>query len=1207
MRKTKWHKFVSMAVSAFMLLSMLPMYVLAADPGSGSAQSDNGLPVSIEYRKAAGEITSGDTFTIVSSDTSDKDLRIVHFTNNTTKLDRCRVSNAGDTLTPTDCTMSQYTGTGAHTWTITAVEGGYTIQSQTECGRYININETSAQAGTDAQVLQIQETQEGGLYTIGREIDGTIYYLTYTASGWTGSTTAYPVYLYIKTEVPAEVLPNGSSSTGTTEDQPFVSGTSGSANFRIPSLITLDDGSLLAAIDARWNHAGDACALDTILSKSTDGGKTWTYSFPNYFNDSTDAKHQYATAFIDPAMIQGKDGTIYLLVDLFPGGVALNTAPYGPLADSGYKEIDGSYRLVLYGSPVPKTQSSSAYTHYVGDFSDGYAPVINVSTSDTDYYVDQWYYLYNENKEKLYCAQLGSSSYVQQNVFYYNADLHVTAASYLWLITSTDGGETWSAPIMLNEQVRTGLDVANARFYGVGPGRGLVTSTGRIIFPCYTFYNADGKSSVIYSDDGKNWKRSEELSWQTSEATVVEADGRLYMFARHGGYAVSTDNGETWSNRQNVTGASIYTGCQINAIVYSEMIDGKTAILLSCPTGSGRSNGKIYVGLVQEDGSISWDYNYSVNTGYYAYSSLTELSDGSIGLLYETVGSSALYVNIPINEIAPNAAIGDVRSLNIPLYGKYTQTVTGGFAGYENIDTSIVDITVTDNEDGTYTVTYAGKKEGTVTFTETYSDCEYTVTVAPEALVEVSPVESGKTSTIDLSGSDIDDIYVTDPSVVKAEIKTVSYADMLGDCPGSLGTDASYTGDVVGLSNALYTFTASGSNWVISNTSDDGTTVYLNLSNSGKLPGKTTSSKFELITGSTAGTFKLKDTSVPTHLHFYRNGQNIFDRCGTSCGTADEMKIYRPVVEGETSSAEIPGYVQVTDTAGITDGGQYLITANVGDTYYALYPSTSTSSNYAHVVKVEPDKELAQLVITGLAPGATDIAVGGVVYRITVNGYETPVFEWADDYSSATATFNRTDGGEAQVISCKVSSETTDATCTADGKTVYTAVVEFNGQTYTDTKEVTTPATDHTYGEPVFTWSEDYSSCTADVICSGCQHSETYDCQVTSKTTDATATTAGSIVYTAEVIIDGESYNTAFTVTIPATGTDTPSTDTPSGGDGGAGSGNNNSDNGNNNNGDNTNGTTTPKTGDSAPYLFFYIIALTGCGAVIVRMRKRCR
>lgn len=1203
MKKTKWHRLMSAAVSAFMLTSMLPMYASAAGPDGSSAPTEDNLPVSVEYQKVTDTLTDGGTFTIVSSDSSDNNLRIVHLTNGTTKLDRCKVTNAGDTLTPADCTVQP--GTHAHAWTISAVADGYTVKSETDNGGYLNIGTGSAQAGTEAQTLQIEETAEDGLYTISRTIDNTTYYLAYTSSGWSAGTEAYPVYLYKETEVQPEILPNGSTATGTTTGQPFASGTAGSANFRIPSLITLNDGSLLAAIDARWNHAGDACALDTIISKSTDGGETWTYSFPNYFNDSTDAKHSYATAFIDPAMIQGEDGTIYLLADLFPGGVALNTAPKAPLAKSGYEEIGGEYRLVLYASPLPENQS--AYTHYVGDFdADGFAPVIDAEDNGTDYYVDQWYYLYNADKEKIYCAQLGSSKYVQQNVFYYNADLHVTAATYLWLVTSTDGGKTWSAPSILNGQVRTGDYSDTAKFYGAGPGRGLAMSTGRIVFPCYTFYNADGNSSVIYSDDnGKTWERGEDLSWQTSEATVVEADGRLYMFARHGGYAVSTDGGETWSARQDTPGADIHTGCQINAIVYSELIDGKTAILLSCPTGSSRANGKIYAGLVQEDGSIDWKYSYSVteNGGYYAYSCLTELADGSVGLLYENAGSSALYKNIAIADIVSGASIGNERLLNVPLYGEYSMTVYEDFAGYDGIDTDILGISVKDNEDGSYTVIFTGKKEGTVTFTETNSGIEYTVTVAPSELENVS-VEAGDSQTFILTDN-VSEVQVMDPNVASAKITAAPYSDILGDCPGSLGTDNSYTGDVVGLESALYTFTGSNGNWVISNTDSEGADVYLNLGGSAQYPGMSASAQFDLRDGGTSGTFRLYDTSAGRYLYYWRDGRNTFDRTSNT-DPANDMEIFRPAADGETSGSAIPGYVQVTDAAEIKDGGKYLITAKVDDTYYALYPSTSTTSAYAHVIKIEPDKECIQLAITGIAPGTTDILAGDVVYRITVSGYLAPVFNWAEDYTSATATFNHTDGS-SQTVGCTVSNRTEiEASCTSDGKMILTASAEFNGHTYTDTREAVIPASGHSYGEPVFKWSEDHSACTASVTCSECGDSKTCECEVTSKTTEATATTDGSTVYTATVTINEHTYTDTFTVTIPATGTDKPSGDTdkpsgdtnkPAGGndkpaaDGGAGT-------------NGSGGSDTPKTGDSFGSAFAYLLALAACGAVIIRVRK---
>ena len=388
-------------------------------------------------------------------------------------------------------------------WTITAVEDGYTVQS-VDSGRYLDLSQPSTgnfATSAEAVVLTISFDEETGLYTMA---SGSTY-LSFNPSGNTAfltGSTGYGLRLFKQTEVPAETVDREDliPQPGITEDEPFAPGTGGSNNFRIPSIITLDSGRILAAIDARWNHLGDACALDTIVSYSDDGGATWTYSFANYFEDSVDAKQSYATAFIDPVMVQGNDGTIYLMVDLFPGGVALNTAPMAPSKSSGYVEIDGAQRLVLYTSGTASQQSDSNYVSYVGDFVDGYAKIYNVDGSVTDYYVDEYYYLYQGDgsdpaAQKIYCQQLGSSKYIQQNLFFYNADLHVRCATYLWLLTSTDGGETWSVPTILNPQIRTGAD----QFYGVGPGAGLCLEDGTIMLPAYTFTSGIANSNQIAS------------------------------------------------------------------------------------------------------------------------------------------------------------------------------------------------------------------------------------------------------------------------------------------------------------------------------------------------------------------------------------------------------------------------------------------------------------------------------------------------------------------------------------------------------------------------------------------------------------------------------------------------------------------------------------------------------------------------------------
>ena len=83
--------------------------------------------------------------------------------------------------------------------------------------------------------------------------------------------------------------------------------------------------------------------------------------------------------------------------------------------------------------------------------------------------------------------------------------------------------------------------------------------------------------------------------------------------------------------------------------------------------------------------------------------------------------------------------------------------------------------------------------------------------------------------------------------------------------------------------------------------------------------------------------------------------------------------------------------------------------------------------------------------------------------------YENITWTWADDYSSATATVVcNNDSSHVLTVDAAVTSETTDATCTEDGSTVYTATItDGDGNKYTDTQAVTIEAAGHTEGEAV--------------------------------------------------------------------------------------------------------------------------------------------
>ena len=424
---------------------------------------------------------------------------------------------------------------------------------------------------------------------------------------------------------------------GTTTGQPFAAGTGGSQNFRIPAMVTLSDGTIVAATDARWNTSFDGYCLDTIVSRSSDKGATWNYTFANYLGDNGNVYNTNSTAFIDPVLAVGKDDTIYMMVDLFPAGGYIGNISAG----TGYNSA-GYLKLSTSGN-----SSSSSYDYYLNG-----TTIYNAKTNEaiSELSVDDHFNLTGTYNGTTY----------NTNLFFADSPFKVLKTSYLYLTKSTDGGKTWSAPTMLNAQVKNSSET----FYGVGPGRGLTTTlkdgTERIILPCYTYNSGVQYTSVIYSDDhGASWTRSNSMTSQSSEATLVEADGNIYMFTRGGGYYVSSDHGATWGGRQNISGISYNTNCQINAITYSEKVDGKTVILLSAPSSTGsRTNGKIFVGLVQDDESIQWNYSCAVNNSTYQYSCMTELKDGTVALLYENGSASEYFTVYKIDTLAPGATIG---------------------------------------------------------------------------------------------------------------------------------------------------------------------------------------------------------------------------------------------------------------------------------------------------------------------------------------------------------------------------------------------------------------------------------------------------------------------------------------------------------------------------------------------------------------------
>lgn len=435
----------------------------------------------------------------------------------------------------------------------------------------------------------------------------------------------------------------------------FYSGYDGSVAYRIPSLLTTQDGVTIAAIDKRNGGSADNGNIDTAIRRSTDSGDTWgeaqvVLNMPSVTN-------QDSAFSIDSSMLEDKDtGTVHLLVDMFPESYGLGSSNLLKTG-TGYREIDGKNYLELFNPNVNNPQTDQVYIVK----EDGY--VYEAGTDQlltkTDYYIPD---VSNGSLFK------GAERTPAGNIYLYTGsnagDLTVLRTTYLWMLSSDDDGLTWSKPVDLTPMVKEDWML----FMGTGPGRGIQIEhgphAGRLVFPVYfSNRNVGGSqaSAVIYSDDhGITWHRGESpvelrgvddlehmndgsLILTESQVTEVGNEGRLKIFMRNtGGHvytATSDDGGATWMNLKE-DGALYDSYCQMSVIKYQDqlMYDGvmQDAYVFSNPAASGRNNGTVRIGFYDETrDEFIWPYQQLIQAGKYQYSCLANLSDKQIGLLYE--------------------------------------------------------------------------------------------------------------------------------------------------------------------------------------------------------------------------------------------------------------------------------------------------------------------------------------------------------------------------------------------------------------------------------------------------------------------------------------------------------------------------------------------------------------------------------------------
>ena len=216
----------------------------------------------------------------------------------------------------------------------------------------------------------------------------------------------------------------------------------------------------------------------------------------------------------------------------------------------------------------------------------------------------------------------------------------------IYISKSTDNGVSWSEPVAITDQVYANHSSWYAGF--AGSGHGLCLKDGRLMF--VLAIRATSATEVplhnyaIYSDDGgDNWTLSTNAATTAGdEAKVVELEnGDILMSIRNPSkgnriFCKSTDRGQTWGKAYFETELKD-PACNGDIIRYSYSTDegseGKSRLLHSLPESTTtRENVTIYL---SEDDGETWPIKKRLVDGYSAYSSLTVLSDGTIGALVE--------------------------------------------------------------------------------------------------------------------------------------------------------------------------------------------------------------------------------------------------------------------------------------------------------------------------------------------------------------------------------------------------------------------------------------------------------------------------------------------------------------------------------------------------------------------------------------------
>ena len=238
-----------------------------------------------------------------------------------------------------------------------------------------------------------------------------------------------------------------------------------------------------------------------------------------------------------------------------------------------------------------------------------------------------------------------------------------------FLCYSDDDGLNWSKPADMSATLKD----PSWGWYATGPGVGIQVQKGKykgwLVIPANNSYDdPEGKirngpfsygSHVLFSEDhGKTWKMGPLIKPGCNESQVTElSDGTLLMNMRsyNGKYcravSLSADGGQSWSEIRHDLQLT-ESVCQASILNFG-LYKGRQVHLFSNPAvPSGRTHMTLKTSF---DDCKSWSNSRLIHAGPAAYSCLTRLKNGQIGLFFECGSKNAYetlrFVSFPAGEI----------------------------------------------------------------------------------------------------------------------------------------------------------------------------------------------------------------------------------------------------------------------------------------------------------------------------------------------------------------------------------------------------------------------------------------------------------------------------------------------------------------------------------------------------------------------------